>query len=133
MTRFQKAVAELGGRASITGSYRSVSDFGEARPGETPRPGHPMDRGVVARFPNGYRMEAGYRMVDAGPAGPGRLFVGAPRRAPAIWEDAEKDLLDHMEAWYGPDGILAPCPVGDEFSSLDEFVLKACASGVFAV
>ena len=131
MTKFQKAVAELGGRASITGSYRSVSGFGRARPGETPRSGYPMDRGVVAVFPNGYTMEASYRIVRAGASS--RFFVGAPRRAAEIWEDAEKDLLEREETWFGPDGILVPCPVGDEFSSLSEFVFRACASGVFAV
>lgn len=139
MTEFQKTLKELGGKARITGR---PAGFGKAPPGKAPPRGYPPDGGVRAYFPSGHSADAGFRTVDRAELGAyyadeklktlySSLYVPAPRRAPEIWKDAERDLLDGIAAWFDPDGDAVPCPVG-EFSSLAEFALKAAASGALS-
>lgn len=132
MTEFQKIVEELGGKAELVDAGKFVTKPRDSWRKLENRPGKPMDRGIVVEFANGLRMEAGFRLVDEFGKFDG-LFTAAPRTDEEIWKDAEWDLVEHYETWYDEHGFNVENPAGEDYSSLSEFRLRACASGVFAV
>ena len=132
MTEFQKIVEELGGKTELVDVNKFITKSRDFWDRFENRPGKPMDRGIVVEFANGLRMEAGFRLVDKDGKFDG-LFTAAPRTDEEIWKDAEWDLVEHYEVWYDRHGFNIENPVGEDYSSLSEFKLKACASGVFAV
>ena len=118
MTEFQKIVEELGGKAELVNIDKSI-------------PGKLMDRGIVVKFANGLRLETGFRFIERDMKFDG-LYTAAPRTDAEIWKDAEWDLAEHYEVWYDRHGLSVENPVGENYSSLSEFRLRAYASGVFA-
>lgn len=132
MTEFQKIVEELGGKAEMYDGEKYITKPRDSWSKFENRPGKPMDRGIVVEFANGIRMEAGFRLVDKDGKFDG-LFTAAPRTDEEIWKDAEWDLAEHYEVWYDEHGFSVENPVGEDYSSLSEFRLRAYASGVFAV
>jgi len=130
MTEFQKILEELGGKAEMYDGEKYITKPRDSWRKFENRPGRPMDRGIVVEFANGLRLEAGFRLVDRGGSLEG-FFTSRPRTDGEIWRDAEWDLVEHWETWYR-DGFQVENPVGEDYSSLGEFRLRAHASGVFA-
>ena len=119
----EEALRALGAKCRL-----QPADGPERRRSEFPAAAYPIDGGVVAEFPGGLRMEAGFRILSRAKAREDpKIFVGEPRAGARIWADAREDLLSHDECWYDSDNMLVPCPAGEGFSSVEEFQLLMSA------